>query len=675
MEFLLHCQEIHLKKYDGKISKIRDLLIERILDSSEYESPLRFEYIELISDLKLKARVLLENIERIDDHIVATRLIRTILFHPELKKKISIGQCNELQKYLSDIQLYANIANTMASDDRLVQQWTEIMSASRVSPELIFNDLMEFRAFDLCYQWLQIHSLSSQNVIKPLFVDRLLKAIAKPPFGQTEGFTKVCKSLLKIMIIQMDTALLSKVKNRELLQYLVDFLIEQSPNENQIYFNYKISLHIMKAIKTDEADTFLIILADPLLIIEQYIINSKFEMLTTILKEIRSKIAGRECKLCLMKKQIPDDIPSEYCRARSLQNHRTYTTNKGHSVSNDCIDLLLRAYAAKALEFHISEKSMSEVHSQTTETASLDSLCGTFVMPRIPPEKTCWIRDEDASYCMCCKRSVFTMLTRRHHCRRCGRVVCYLCSTKRMTVPQLYADVPVRVCDDCFKQTEDERSAAKFIKPSNDEIAGSPSVTLPDLTPATSHAEIDFWSYSFSGHAKHDNLLREEFCFEFAPSASLCLSILALHTPGKDCADFLLNFCEKFESLLRPLHPGQLNPEIDYSFVTRILYCLSLAAKVHGGNEEIAKIREHAEIINAVVQDGCESLLPMESINETSLRKLCDSLVVAEKWSLAIDLSLKCGFSKNGIMAAWGIACLKSGCFTTGSFVLKQFNY
>lgn len=97
---------------------------------------------------------------------------------------------------------------------------------------------------------------------------------------------------------------------------------------------------------------------------------------------------------------------------------------------------------------------------------------------------------------------------------------------------------------------------------------------------------------------------------------------------------------------------------------------------MHGGSPECTKIREHAEIINSVVQSGCESLLPMESINTFSLRKLRDSLVVAEKWSLATELSLKCGFPKTGIMAAWGIACLKSGCFETGNvkYCLHKFS-
>lgn len=56
----------------------------------------------------------------------------------------------------------------------------------------------------------------------------------------------------------------------------------------------------------------------------------------------------------------------------------------------------------------------------------------------------------------------------------------------------------------------------------------------------------------------------------------------------------------------------------------------------------------------------------MDSINATSLRTLRDNLVVQEKWSLAIDISLKCGLQIQGVMAAWGMVLIKAGCFKTG---------
>lgn len=60
----------------------------------------------------------------------------------------------------------------------------------------------------------------------------------------------------------------------------------------------------------------------------------------------------------------------------------------------------------------------------------------------------------------------------------------------------------------------------------------------------------------------------------------------------------------------------------------------------------------------------------MEPQTSAGFRTLRDSLVVAEKWSLALEVSLKCGFVTTGVMAAWGISCLKSGCFDTGKILL-----
>lgn len=57
----------------------------------------------------------------------------------------------------------------------------------------------------------------------------------------------------------------------------------------------------------------------------------------------------------------------------------------------------------------------------------------------------------------------------------------------------------------------------------------------------------------------------------------------------------------------------------------------------------------------------------MEPLSRESFRKLRDALVLAEKWQLALEVSLKRGFATTGVMAAWGIACLKSGCFETGA--------
>jgi len=62
-----------------------------------------------------------------------------------------------------------------------------------------------------------------------------------------------------------------------------------------------------------------------------------------------------------------------------------------------------------------------------------------------------WVPDNEANVCMHCKKTQFTMLNRRHHCRNCGAVVCGPCSSKKYLLPQ-QSNKPVRVCLGCFDQ-------------------------------------------------------------------------------------------------------------------------------------------------------------------------------------------------------------------------------
>lgn len=60
-----------------------------------------------------------------------------------------------------------------------------------------------------------------------------------------------------------------------------------------------------------------------------------------------------------------------------------------------------------------------------------------------------WVPDSEASVCMHCKISQFTVLNRRHHCRKCGAVVCGPCSNKKMLLPT-QSTKPLRVCLNCY---------------------------------------------------------------------------------------------------------------------------------------------------------------------------------------------------------------------------------
>uniref|UniRef100_A0A0A9YB11 Pleckstrin homology domain-containing family F member 2 n=1 Tax=Lygus hesperus TaxID=30085 RepID=A0A0A9YB11_LYGHE len=60
-----------------------------------------------------------------------------------------------------------------------------------------------------------------------------------------------------------------------------------------------------------------------------------------------------------------------------------------------------------------------------------------------------WVPDAEANVCMHCKRNQFTVLNRRHHCRKCGAVVCGPCSNKKFLLPT-QSSKPLRVCLNCY---------------------------------------------------------------------------------------------------------------------------------------------------------------------------------------------------------------------------------
>lgn len=78
-----------------------------------------------------------------------------------------------------------------------------------------------------------------------------------------------------------------------------------------------------------------------------------------------------------------------------------------------------------------------------------------------------WVPDDAATTCQHCQRVQFNVIQRRHHCRKCGRVVCGPCSSKRILLPH-QSSKPLRCCLACYDEVSAALNSAQGTPAGND---------------------------------------------------------------------------------------------------------------------------------------------------------------------------------------------------------------
>ncbi|XP_072921340.1 WD repeat and FYVE domain-containing protein 3 isoform X1 [Hemitrygon akajei] len=69
-----------------------------------------------------------------------------------------------------------------------------------------------------------------------------------------------------------------------------------------------------------------------------------------------------------------------------------------------------------------------------------------------------WIKDDGGDCCSGCSMR-FSLTERRHHCRNCGQLFCQKCSRFQSEVRRLKISSPVRVCQNCYYNLQQEKGA------------------------------------------------------------------------------------------------------------------------------------------------------------------------------------------------------------------------
>uniref|UniRef100_A0A3Q1JHG2 Zinc finger FYVE domain-containing protein 26 n=1 Tax=Anabas testudineus TaxID=64144 RepID=A0A3Q1JHG2_ANATE len=584
-----------------------------------------------VQDANLRARVALQGLERWP-LAACLELLKFCLNDPSTEASLR----TEVELKKKELDIYHRMLNLQPPLPWTT--WQELRTESDTKSESMLSMMLEAKEFALCAQWVELHTVSDQLKLQ-LKTEHLLHLLEN---GQTDEAFQLLEGLSDFVVgLDVCERALDRRPGLAACHFLADYLTlhfqrQVSPARRQhihaLHLGSKVLLTLPPAARQD----YFSLLSEPLLMLEQLLMNLKVDWAEVAVRTLRSLLVGQEA---------------------------------GFGAEN--IDKLLSEYAYKALDFSCAPRERSRSDSiislqdalmlcPAQDTSSLSSTrfdspapsrdrssagrkrCSPakFKPPDQPPDRKDWVPDTQHHVCMVCKRERFTMFNRRHHCRKCGRLVCHACSERKMPVAGCPGD-EVRVCDQCYA----------YFHPEEEDLDGM--LHLPEVV----HRQIQLTT-----DPVENQLLRCEFYYEQAPSAHLCVAILSLHSDQASCGHELIKHC-------RDLSRKLTNPEVDACLLTDIMQQLLFRAKLMfvkvGRSQDLALCDSYiskVDVLKILVKANYKYVPSLDDILETSaVTRLRNQLLEAEHYQLAVEVSTKSGLDPSGVWQAWAMASLKAG--------------
>ncbi|CAG9789219.1 unnamed protein product [Diatraea saccharalis] len=618
----------------ANLSNLRDLILFKLATNSMISN--NWRYCQYLKCPELKLNLILNNLNSwsAEGAMEILDYLRFLLNQEVLEE----GFYEKCTDWMIKIPLYSQIASIMGAN-----HWYDVYEKSMENPENIIELLLDSQQYKLCLEWADVHNVSEN--VKNLIVKSLLQQLFEYTNQATPEFIQeLLRRLPMNQAMDLIQEEMSKVRNVEILQVCIEFISENS-FDWKLFENIKIGLQIMVEIDTNLRHLFWDLIEKPLLMIEQFLMNAKLDVLANIINKIWPN---------LKKDPSGDNL---YYNIKIIESV---------IISKNAVDALLRFYAEKALDMKnplnacpVPPKFMDDSLLQSIDSINIESANKPFIMPEQVPTKEQWAEDYSTDRCMLCRTSIFSMIIRRHHCRRCGRLVCHACSSRRMQVPTYPSGVKFRVCNDCYTQTMTKKSSSEYdnvLLSSNSDSAASGTTCM---------------DWCLSANSGRNEAVRAEFNYEFTPNVTLCLSIMKMHSINLDYPRFLL---DRSDEVARELSRGG-----DARLLVRARRSLLLAAaelysrtpQEKNGAGNISRLAEtgaahatrclaHADAMATLVKHQAHHLIPQQGAHPSQIVR---SLLEAEKWELALEIATKSGLPRNSVLAAWGKACLKAGCF------------
>lgn len=212
--------------------------------------------------------------------------------------------------------------------------------------------------------------------------------------------------------------------------------------------------------------------------------------------------------------------------------------------------------------------------------------------------------------------------------------------------------MPVRVCNDCFSHLK----------------KGARRQSINSLNSSSSLIKRTNWILNASDEG-FNHLRRSEFLYESAPSVTLCLAILRLHSDKKRSCKFTI------DRICAPLLESTSSKNVDSTLLIEMIRSLLISTRIfieryygldqmrlNETNQEIEQLNlylDRLDVIRMMINSNYGTKEMISFVLNNNIQKLQERLLEMERFELAIDIAKKYGLDSSSIWKTWALICLK----------------
>uniref|UniRef100_A0A8C3A9L7 Zinc finger FYVE domain-containing protein 26 n=1 Tax=Cyclopterus lumpus TaxID=8103 RepID=A0A8C3A9L7_CYCLU len=548
-----------------------------------------------VQDANLRARVALQALERWPLS-ACLELLEFCL--NDLNTDASLRTDLELKK--KELDIYHRMLNLQPPFPWAT--WQELRTESKNNSESMLSMMVEAKEFALCAQWVELYPVSEQLRLQ-LQTEQLLHLLER---GQTDEAFQLLEDLSDFVVgLDVCERALDRRPGLAACHFLADYLTlhfqrQVSPARRRHIHALHLGSKVLLTLPPAARQEYFPLLSEPLLMLEQLLMNLKVDWADVAVRTLRSLLVGQEAGFG--GEDIDKLLANYACKALDFPCAPRERSRSDSVISLQ--DALMQCPAQDSCSLstptHTCSSNSTDRENDRSSAGRKRPSSAKFQPPEQTPARKDWVPDTKQDVCMVCRRERFTMFNRRHHCRRCGRLVCHSCSEHKMSVEGCPEDEDVRVCDHCYAH--------------------------------------------------------------FHPDAYLCVAILSLHNDQTACGHQLISHCRSLScKLTNPEVDACLLTDImqQLLFSAKMMFVkVGRSQDLALCDSYISKV----DVLKILVTANYMYIPSLDDILETSaVTRLRNQLLEAEHYQLAVEVSTKSGLDPGGVWQAWGMASLKAG--------------